>query len=39
MPSQRKVWCGKVLVWFHEIFCVRNHSVPDALMICGIAPE
>ncbi len=37
MPSHQKVWCGKVLDWLHEIFCVRNHFEPDNLTSCGIA--
>ncbi len=35
MPSQKKVWCGNVLVWFHESFCVRNQSSPASFAICG----
>ncbi len=35
MPSHWKVWCGNLLVWLHEIFCVSSHLEPAALMICG----
>ncbi len=35
MPSQRKVWCGKLLVRDQEIFCVSRYVEPAALMICG----
>lgn len=35
MPSQEKVWCGKVLVRLHEIFWVSSRVAPAALMICG----
>lgn len=39
MPSQRKVWCGNVLTWFHEIFWVKNHSKPARRITCGSAGE
>ena len=39
MPSHQKVWCGIRLVWFQEIFWVRNHLQPAALTICGRAAE
>jgi hypothetical protein len=39
MPSQRNVWWGITFVSFHEIFCVRNHRAPAAVMICGSAAE
>jgi hypothetical protein len=32
MPSHRKEWCGKTFCWFHEIFCVKNHSKPARRM-------
>ena len=39
IPSQLKVWCGIRLTWFQEIFWVRNHLLPAALTICGMAAE
>ena len=30
MPSQLNVWCGIMLVWFQEIFWVRNQRLPAA---------
>ena len=30
MPSHQKVWCGNRLVWFQEIFWVRNQRDPDS---------
>ncbi len=39
MPSQPKVWCGIVFVWFQEIFWVRKYCDPDAAAICGSAAE
>ena len=39
MPSQLKVWCGILLIWFQEIFWVRNQRLPAALTICGRAAE
>ena len=39
MPSQAKVWWGITFVSFHEVFCVRNHREPAAVMICGSAAE
>ncbi len=39
MPSHWKVWCGKGLVRFQEIFWVRNHSAPARRTICGSAAE
>lgn len=38
MPSQRKVWCGNLLIWLHEIFCVSSHLEPALRMICGRPP-
>jgi hypothetical protein len=35
MPSHQKVWWGNLLVWFQEIFWVRNHSLPASLASCG----
>lgn len=31
MPSHQKVWWGNLLVWFQEIFWVRNHSFAGEL--------
>lgn len=31
MPSHQKVWWGNLLVWFQEIFWVRNQSLPHEL--------
>ena len=39
IPSHSKVWCGKVLTWFHEIFWVRKRSIPASRAICGRAAE
>jgi hypothetical protein len=39
MPSHQNVWCGMVLIWFQEIFWVRNHREPDARTIWGSAAE
>ena len=39
MPSHQKVWWGITLVWFQEIFWVRNQREPDAATICGRAAE
>ena len=39
MPSQAKVWWGKVLVWFQEIFCVTKNRDGLCAMSCGKAPE
>ena len=36
-PSHRKVWCGKRLVVFHEIFWVRNHREPESATSWGRA--
>ncbi len=38
-PSQRKVWWGKVLIWFQETFWVRKNSWPASAAICGSAAE
>ena len=35
MPSHQNVWCGIRLVWFQEIFWVRNQSSPASRAICG----
>ena len=37
MPSHQKVWWGKTLVVFHEIFWVRNQRQPASVTICGSA--
>jgi hypothetical protein len=41
MPSQLKVWCGIRLVWFQEIFWVRNQlaagGLDDLRQGCGVA--
>jgi len=39
IPSHRKVWCGKALVSFHDIFWVSIQRFPAAAAICGNAPE
>ena len=36
--SHMNEWCGNLVVSFHEIFCVRNHSYPARRAICGHAP-
>ena len=39
MPCHQKEWCGKRLVSFHEIFRVRNQSIPARRMSCGMLAE
>ena len=39
IPSQSKVWCGKTLTWFQEIFWVKNQEKPARRMSCGRAAE
>jgi hypothetical protein len=39
MPTHSRVWCGKRLTRFQEIFWVRKNSMPASRTICGSAPE
>src|SRR4051794_36748636 len=39
MPSHQKVWCGNLLNWLQEIFCVRKYVERDRRTSCGIAAE
>jgi hypothetical protein len=39
MPSHQNVLCGKAVVSFHDIFCVRNDVIPASARICGRAAE
>ncbi len=37
MPSHQNVWCGNLLIWFHDSFWVRNQREPDSLISWGSA--